>query len=164
MCGWDARWSRAKPFRRIDFTNGIRLAYVEAMLRSVVALMMAALPLVAQDADAQKKFAGTWEAKFKDKVICTIKLKAGEKISGEMVACSISVDGNGDLQEQDSSEPPDKPSPLLTPKIQGDILTFEDKDDDDVLKFEMKLTGDGQAELRILETPVPIKPIPFKRT
>ncbi|MBZ5592761.1 MAG: hypothetical protein LAP39_11030 [Acidobacteriia bacterium] len=134
------------------------------MLRSVVALMMAALPLVAQDADAQKKFAGTWEAKFKDKVICTIKLKAGEKISGEMVACSISVDGNGDLQEQDSSEPPDKPSPLLTPKIQGDILTFEDKDDDDVLKFEMKLTGDGQAELRILETPVPIKPIPFKRT
>jgi len=134
------------------------------MHRFVVLPLLAALPLVAQDADAQKKFAGTWEAKFKDKVICTIKLKAGEKISGQMEACSISVDSNGDLQEQESNEPRDEPSPLLNPKIQGDILTFENKDDDDVVKFEMKLTGEGQAELRILEAPVRVKPIPFKRT
>jgi hypothetical protein len=80
-----------------------------------------------------------------------------------MEACSISVDSNGDLQEQGSNEPPDEPSPLLNPKIQGDILTFENKDDD-VVKFEMKLTGEGQAELRILEAPVRVKPIPFKRT
>jgi hypothetical protein len=135
------------------------------MRRFVVALLplLACLPLAAQDAEAQKKFAGTWEAKFKDKVICIIRLKAGEQISGETDACTISVDGNGDLQEPDPSQHPDKPSPMLNPKLQGETLTFEEKDDDDVLKFEMKLVGDGKAELRILETPMPIKPIPFER-
>jgi hypothetical protein len=47
--------------------------------------------------------------------------------------------------------------------VQGDTLTFEDKDGDDVLKFEMKLVGDGPAELRILNSPVPMKPIQFAR-
>jgi len=80
-----------------------------------------------------------------------------------MADCSISVDRNGDLQESDSAEHPDKPSPMLKPKLEGDLLTFESKDDDEVLKFEMKLTGDGQAELRILDAPVAIKPIRFKK-
>jgi len=131
----------------------------------MVALLvpLACLPLAAQDAQAQKKFAGTWEAKFKGKVICTIRVKAGEQISGQMEACNINVDANGDLQESDSAEQPDEPSPMLNPKVQGETLTFESKDEDDVVKFEMKLVGDGQAELRILEAPVPVKPIPFKR-
>jgi hypothetical protein len=37
------------------------------------------------------------------------------------------------------------------------------KDDDDVLKFEMKLLGDRRAEVRILDAPIPIKPIHFDR-
>jgi len=126
-------------------------------------LLMACLPLAGQDAEAQKKFAGTWEAKFKDKVICTIRLKAGDQISGETDACNINVDANGDLQEPESTEQPDTPSPILNAKLHGDTLTFEEKDGDDVLKFEMKLTGDGQAALRILDAPVPVKPVPFAR-
>jgi hypothetical protein len=135
------------------------------MSRSVIALLLllACLPLAAQDADAQKKFAGTWEAKFKDQVICTIRVRAGEAISGETVDCSISVDENGDLKEPDSTDRPDEPSPMLMPKLQGDTLSFEEKDGDDVLKFEMKLVGDGHAELTILDTPVPVKPIRFAR-
>jgi hypothetical protein len=119
--------------------------------------------LAGQAADAQKKFAGTWEAKFKDKVICTIRLKAGEQISGETDDCTINVDANGDLQEPESSEHPDGPSAVLNAKVSGDTLTFENKDGDDVLKFEMKLVGDGKAELRILDSPVPLKPIRFTR-
>jgi hypothetical protein len=135
------------------------------MPRFAIALLplLACLPLAAQDAGAQKKFAGTWEAKFKDKVICTIRVTADEPISGETADCSISVDDNGDLKEPDSTNSPDQPSPMLNPKVQGDTLTFEDKDGDDVLKFEMKLVGDGQAELRILDSPVPVKPIHFAR-
>ena len=135
------------------------------MPRFVVALLLllACLPLTAQDVDAQKKFAGTWEARFKDKVICTIRVKAGEAISGETAGCSISVDENGDLKEPDPADRPDTPSPMLNPKVHGDTLSFEEKDGDDVLKFEMKLVGDGQAELRILNSPVPIKPIQFAR-
>lgn len=135
------------------------------MPRFVVALLplLACLPLTAQDADAQKKFAGTWEAMFKDKVICTITVRAGDPISGETSDCSINVDENGDLKEPDSTDRPDKPSPMLNPRVQGETLTFEDKDGDDVLKFEMKVVGDGQTELRILDSPVPIKPIHFAR-
>jgi hypothetical protein len=118
---------------------------------------------MAQHTDAQKKVAGTWEAKFKDKVICTIRVKAGDPISGETDACSFNVDENGDLKEPDSADRPDEPSPMLNPKLQGDTLTFEEKEGDDVLKFEMKVVGDGQAELKILNSPVPIKPIHFAR-
>ncbi len=126
-------------------------------------LLLSFLPLTAQDAAAQKKFAGTWEAKFKDKVICTIRLKAGEQISGEMEACNFNVDGNGDLQEPEPANNPGEPSPILNPKLNGDTLTFETKEGDDVVKFALKLVGDGQAELRILDSPVPVKPIPFRR-
>ena len=125
--------------------------------------LLACLPLGAQDAEAQKKFAGTWDAKFKDKVICTIRVNPGEQISGEMADCSISIDGNGDLQESESTDHADKPEPMLNPKLQGDTLSFENKDGDDVLKFEMKLVGEGKAELRILEAPMPVKPIRFER-
>ncbi len=124
--------------------------------------LLACLPVAAQDAEAQKKFAGTWEAKFKDKVVCTIRVKAGEQISGETADCNISVDGNGDLQEPESTAH-DQPEPMLNPKLEGDILSFENKDGDDVLKFEMKLVADGKAELRILDAPMPVKPIRFER-
>ena len=135
------------------------------MRKFVVALLtlLAGLPLAAQDAEAQKKFAGTWEAKFKDRVICTIRVKAGEQVSGEMADCNISVDGNGDLQESESTQH-DTPEPMLNPRVQGDTLSFESKDDNDVVKFEMKLIGEGKAELKILDPPVAVKPIPFKRT
>jgi hypothetical protein len=135
------------------------------MSRSVIALLpvLVCLPLTAQDVDAQKKFAGTWEAKFKDKVICTIRVRPGEALSGETAACNISVAENGDLKEPDSTDRPAEPEPMIDPKVQGETLMFEEKDGDDVLKFEMKLVGDGQAELRILESPVPLKPIRFAR-
>jgi hypothetical protein len=134
------------------------------MSRSVAALLtlLTCLPLGAQDSDLQKKFIGTWEAKFKDKVICTIRVKAGDPISGETSACNINVDQNGDLKEPDS-EPPGQPSPMLNPKLHGDTLTFDNQDGDDIIKFEMKVVDDGQAELRILDSPIPVKPIHFAR-
>ena len=135
------------------------------MPRFLIALLplLACLPLTAQDADAQKKFAGTWEAKFRDKVICTIRVTAGETISGEMSGCNINVDQNGDLKEPDSTDRSEESSPMLNPAVHGDTLSFEEKDGDDVVKFEMKVAGDGQAELRILDAPVPLKPIHFAR-
>jgi len=82
----------------------------------------------------------------------------------EAEACNISVDENGELKEPESAEPSDEPpSPILNAKLQAETLTFEEKDGDDVMKFEMKLVGDGQAELKILDAPVPVKPIHFAR-
>ncbi len=122
--------------------------------------------LAAQDSGAQKRFAGLWEAKLKDKVICAIRLEAAQTISGAVLACQIHVNGDGELIEQESSEPSDdKPEPILDPKVQGDTLSFavKDEDDEQPLKFELKLTGDTQAELRILNAPAPVKPIHFEK-
>jgi hypothetical protein len=169
ICDSPSQFPITARSRWLDFHEQPRICYARAMLRPMpiflVALLplLACLPLTAQDADGQKKFAGTWEATFKDKVICTIRVRAGEAISGETADCSINVDENGDLKEPDSTDRPDKPSPMLNPKLQSDTLTFEEKDGDDVLKFEMKVVGDGQAELRILDAPVPVKPIHFAR-
>jgi hypothetical protein len=106
--------------------------------------------LAAQDSGAQKRFAGTWEAKLKGKVICAIKLEAAKTISGAVLACQIHVNGDGDLIEPEPSEiSDDKPEPILDPKIQQDTLSFavKDEEDEQPLKFELKLTGDTQAEL-----------------
>jgi hypothetical protein len=135
------------------------------MRLSLIALLplLICLSLAGQDAEAQKKFAGTWEARWKDKVVCTIMLRAGVQISGETVACSIHVDANGDLQEPESTGSDRTPASILNAKLQGDTLTFQEKEDDDVVKFEIKLLGDGRAELKILDAPVLIKPIHFDR-
>jgi hypothetical protein len=121
------------------------------------------LSLAGQDAEAQKKFAGTWEAKWKDKVVCTITLKAGVQITGETIACNIHVDANGDLEEPESTSSGGTPAPILNAKLQGDTLTFQEEGDGEVIKFEMKLLGGGRAELKILDAPVLIKPIRFDR-
>jgi hypothetical protein len=132
-------------------------------MRPLMIAMLTSLSLMGQDAGAQKKFAGTWEAKWKDKVVCTITLKAGAQITGETVACSIHVDANGDLDEPESGGSGGPPAPILNAKLQGDTLTFQEDADGEVIKFEMKLVGDGRAELKILDAPVLMKPIRFER-
>ncbi len=125
--------------------------------------LIACLCLAAGDTDASHKFAGTWEAKVKDKVVCTIRLRVGDSISGETEDCDINVDADGNLQEPESSPDADTPSPILNAKLHESTLTFEVKEGDDAVKFAMKLVGDGQAELTILDAPVALKPIRFLR-
>ncbi len=136
------------------------------MLRLTSALLIfGGLCLSAQDSGAPKKFIGEWQAKYREKVVCTIRLEAGEPISGQSENCNINVDANGDLKEPDPANQPDQANPILNPKLQGPMLSFEEKDGDDVLKFEFTLVGDGKAELKIVNAPagMAIKPIPFTR-
>ena len=131
---------------------------------SIALLLLAGLPASAQQNDARNKFVGTWEAKWKDKVICTIRLRAGDPVSGETEACNIHVDDNGDLQEPESSEPGDgQPATIVRSKLTGETLTFEEDEGGEVIKFELRLVGEGKAELRIPGAPVRINPIPFTR-
>ncbi len=126
-------------------------------------LMFAGLGLPAEDSETAKKFVGEWQAKLNDKVICTIRLRAGDPISGQSENCRISIDENGDVRAPESNGEPDAVSPILNPKLDGSILRFEEQDGDDMLKLELTLTGDGKAELRIPDAPVRVKPIPFTR-
>ena len=124
----------------------------------------AALPLAADDLEAQQRFAGTWQAKFKGAVFCTFKLKAGERISGAAYACIIHVNEQGELQEPEESDHPDTPEPILEPSIEGDTLLFAMADHgDERIKLSLRVLEDGVAELRFLNAPVQIKPIRFER-
>ncbi|HKX00097.1 MAG TPA: hypothetical protein VJN43_20315 [Bryobacteraceae bacterium] len=118
-----------------------------------------------QDSQAQKAFAGTWEGKFKGKVFCVLELETSAAISGTFSPGRISVDNDGEITEAEPSTPPGSSFPILHPKLQNSKLSFEWKEDDDqeVLRFEMKLIGQAEAELQFVGVDNPIKPIHLHR-
>ncbi len=126
------------------------------ILFSVVALLGQQTPAT--------KFTGTWEARFEGAVFCVLKIQSGEKLTGSMTGVDIGVDNDGNLS---SAQAQDEEFPILKPSIENDGLTFEWTDDPNEapLKFEMKITGKQEAQLRFVTTPegVKIKPFTFTR-
>jgi hypothetical protein len=99
---------------------------------------------------APEKFAGTWEARAKGTTFLVLKISTGEKISGTMKAGRVHLDDNGELLDVGPAE--NSEAPIFFAQVEGDKLTFNyQDDDDDVLQFEMKLTGEDAGELRIVD-------------
>jgi hypothetical protein len=109
-------------------------------------------------------FTGTWEARFNGAVFCVLKIQPGDKLTGSMTSVDIGVDNEGNLT---TAQGKDETFPILKPAIENDALTFEWTDDpnEDPLKFELKLTGKQEAQLRFVTTPegVKIKPFTFAK-
>ena len=107
------------------------------------------------------KFAGTWEAAHEGKVFLVLKVEAGQRISGTLNAGSITLSDEGDLVKAEPVE--DRPAPFFFAKAEGDKLEFDyqDQGDDEVMHFELKLTGEGAGELRIVDEHIP-KMKPFR--
>jgi len=111
-----------------------------------------ALALLASTAAAtgEEKFTGTWEASAKGTVFLVLKVKTDEKIAGTMNAGKIAINDEGDLEEVGPVE--DHESPIFFAKVDGDKLVFDFQDEDnEVMHFELKLTGEGAGELRIVD-------------
>lgn len=125
-------------------------------------LVTFALFLSASALGQESRFAGTWQAKYKDTVICTIRLVAGSPMTGESADCHVSIDENGEVRAPESTDPTE-PQEILNARVQGDALLFEEKDGADVLSFRFQLVGEGKAELTFPEIPMKVKPIPFSR-
>ncbi len=125
-------------------------------------LVLFALALIGQDTPA-KKFAGTWEARFHGAIFCVLKIQAGDKLAGSMTSMDIGVDNEGNLT---TAQAKDEAFPILKPAIENDGLTFEWTDDpnEDALKFELKLTGNHEAQLRFVTNPEGVKIKPFTFT
>lgn len=122
-------------------------------MRLIAIFVTLLLAGVASAAAARGRFAGHWVATFKGTDICILEIEeSGDKVTGYTKFCKISVDQNGDLVE---AEAPDGTEP--------DEPFFNQQDDAERMKFELKLTAEGKAELRIVDTPVAIKPIRFER-
>jgi hypothetical protein len=128
----------------------------------LAAILLSAALMLGQDTPA-KKFAGTWEARFNGAIFCVLKIQPGEKLTGSMTSVDIGVDNEGNLT---TVEAKDEAFPILKPAIENDSLTFEWTDDpnEDPLKFEMKLTGNEEAQLRFVTTPEGVKIKPFSFT
>jgi hypothetical protein len=109
------------------------------------------------------KFQGTWEATFKGRVFLVLKVRTGEKISGTLTAGHVSVGDDGELIEATPAE--DTEAPFFFAKAEGEKLEFDyqDQGDDEVMHFELKLTGENSGELRIVDEHVQIKPFALRK-
>ena len=127
------------------------------MLNRWIAMLACAGLLCAQRPD-QKRFQGTWEAKFNGQVFCTIKLEAGNEINGTFSLGDIRVDDDGELMEASSAQ---ETAAILHPKIEGERLSFEVKDGDEnePMKLAMRVEDERHGELHFVNSPSKIKPI-----
>jgi hypothetical protein len=113
--------------------------------------------------DSTERFTGVWQARFHGTVFCTLKMKNAETLSGAFYGCSINVNQDGDLLEPDGAGRREEACPMSNLRLRDGTLLFEMKDGPGAMKFELVLTGNGEAELRVLEAPVKIKPIRFEK-
>jgi hypothetical protein len=146
---------------------GPRLATKANMLNRQAAFALSLFALVcgsfsAQETNAQQRFTGTWEAKFKGDVFLTVQLNAGRTMTGTLSTGNITVNDEGDLIEAHPS-PNGTQSDILSAKIDGNRLTFEIEEDGEAMKLELKITGEGRGELAFLTAPGKIKPIRVER-
>ena len=132
------------------------------MKRTAVILFFAAVFGALAGNTTETSFAGTWEAKLKDKVFCVLAIAVKDgKLVGAMSAVNISADDDGNLID---AEPAGPDLTLRDIKFENDRITFVQPDGDDVTKCEIKLTGDGAAELRFLDPgPDILKPVQLRR-
>jgi len=110
------------------------------------------------------KFEGTWEAVRDGKVFLVLKIRTQPKITGTLNAGSIHLSDEGELIEATPVE--DREAPFFFAKADGDKLEFDyqDQGDNEVMHFELKLTGENAGELRIVDEHVPnIKPFALKK-
>jgi hypothetical protein len=128
----------------------------------LAAMVFTTLALLGQETPT-KKFTGTWEARFNGDVFCVLKIRSGDQLAGSMNAVDIGVDGEGNLSSAQAKE---EEFPILRPSIENDNLIFEWTDDpkEDPLKFEMKITGKQEAQLRFVTAPEGVKIKPFTLT
>jgi hypothetical protein len=134
-------------------------------MRAPACVAACLLFLVSLGAPAEPaKFAGTWEAAHEGKVFLVLKIQVGQKISGTINASSIKLSDEGDLIEAEPVK--DREAPFFFAKAEGDKLEFDyqDQGDDEIMHFELKLTGDGAGELRIVDEHIPnIKPFRLRK-
>src|SRR6185369_8338591 len=136
----------AKPPIGAELTMARRLPNNEGM-RTAIGVLALAMTAAASNGD---KFAGTWEATAKGTVFLVLKVKASEKISGTLNAGKVKINDEGELEEVGPVE--DHEAPIFFAQVDGDRLKFDFQDDDGgVVSFELKLTGDGAGELRIVD-------------
>ena len=135
-----------------------------AYVRFAAAWLLAAGLVATAGPTGPEKFAGVWEAKAKGTVFLVLKISAESKISGSMKSGPIRMDEEGELLEVGPPESDANPI-FFAEVVEGEKLVFNCQDgDEDVMQFELKLTGEDAGELRIVDKDHPgLKGFPVRR-
>lgn len=116
-----------------------------------------------------RDFVGVWKATFQGKTFTVLTLKLeNDKLAGTLSTGEVDLADDGEVSNVNQEIGEDRA--IFDIKLDGQILSFKDKDGDDVNSLEMKLTGENRAELWFLlpdqlpqGMPVP-KPFRMTRT
>ncbi len=114
-----------------------------------------------------RDFVGVWKAAFQGKTFTALTLKLeNDKLAGTLSTGEVDLAPDGEVSNVNQEV--GEPRAIFDIKLDGQILSFKDKDGDDVNSLEMKLTGENRAELRfLLPDPLPQGmpvPKPFRLT
>jgi hypothetical protein len=96
-----------------------------------------------------RDFVGTWKASFQGKTFTVLTLTLeNDKLAGTLSTGEVDLADDGEVSNVNQEV--GEARTIFDIKLDGQILSFKDKDGDDVNSLEMKLTGENRAELRFL--------------
>jgi len=113
----------------------------------------------------EDRYVGEWRGAYRGKVFVVLKLENKKGLRGSLGSGQIHVGEDGLIDEV--GEEAGEPRPLIDVKLVGEKLSFRCKDSDgEIDHYEMKLTGESSAELRLLLVGLPeaVKPFTLKRS
>ncbi len=93
--------------------------------------------------------AGSWSAQFQGHTFIRLELQSSSgAVTGGMSLGDIEVDRQGAPRRV--GEAPRDLTPIFDVSARDAVLTFARRDGTDIDRFELRLTGEGRAELRFL--------------
>src|SRR5260370_29482814 len=96
-----------------------------------------------------RDFVGVWKATFQGKTFTALTLKLeNDKLVGTLSTGEVDLADDGEVSNVNQEV--GEARAIFDVKLDSQILSFKDKDGDDVNSLEMKLTGQNRAELRFL--------------
>ena len=112
-----------------------------------------------------QSYSGTWKAAYEGKVFAIVELTSkNHHVLGTVSAGQVNVDRNGEVNEV--TKEADGGADIFDVKDNGSTLSFKAKDGDDVDQYEMRITGEDRAELKLILKEAPPEgtslPKPFK--
>lgn len=116
----------------------------------------------ATTANPLERYSGTWQTKLKDSVYLTIRLQVRDgKLTGSTNRVDTEFDKDGVVASARQLQGDDA---ITEAKLKDDSLRIM-TEDEDALQLEIKITGQDQAELRILDMSdhSAIKPLLLRR-
>jgi len=113
-------------------------------------------------------YVGIWKAEYQGKTFALLKLKIeNQKLNGTLSSGEINVDKDGEVNEV--TEEANSETPISEIKRDGAALSFKVQNENDVDQYQLNLTGEDSAELKIVSPgPLPegvpvIKPFKMRK-